>query len=126
MNQFFLDELVCIKMNITKKLKRPRAYCGNEINIIGDESALSAYLAAYNLSLYNETDRGYVNVITDGGMRNKALYDEIEAEFGFKNRLNFLEDYDSYLLKALDNEAEIAENPSLIKKYTDSTPSSLQ
>ena len=116
MNQFFLDELVCIKMNITKKLKRPKAYCGNEINIIGDESALSAYLAAYNLSLYNETDRGYVNVITDGGMRNKALYDEIEAEFGFKNRLNFLEDYDSYLLKALDNEAEIAENPSLINE----------
>ena len=90
MIQFFLDELICIRKYVAKKLSLPRIYCGNEINIIGDENALSAYMAAYNMMLLEESDNGAVNVITDGKIRNKVIYDEVEAEYGYKNCMRFL------------------------------------
>lgn len=97
MNQFFLDELICIRKNVAKKLSLPRIYCGNEINIIGDENALSAYMAAYNMMLLEESDNGAVNVITDGKIRNKVIYDEVEAEYGYKNCFGFLKNHEEYL-----------------------------
>ncbi len=97
MNQFFIDELNCVTKDILKKLTNPRFYCGNEINIIGDENALSAYLAAYNMSVIDEADNGAINVITEGELRNKAIYDEIEEGFGHKNCMKILKDYDAYI-----------------------------
>lgn len=97
MNQFFLDELNCVAKDIGKYLTNPRFYCGNEINIIGDENALSAYLAGYNASLLDEGDNGAVNIITQGELRNKRLYAEIEEGYGHKNCLSFFKDYDEYI-----------------------------
>ena len=97
MNQFFLDELNCISKDITKNLVNSRFYCGNEINIIGDENGLSAYIAGFNMSVLDEADNGAVNVITEGGLRNKALYDEIAQQYGSNNSLHFFSDYDEYV-----------------------------
>lgn len=97
MNQFLLDELNCVSGDLRKKKLNPRFYCGNEINIIGDENALAAYLAGYNLSVLKPEDNGKVNVITEGTLRYKNIHDEIEAEYGHKECMKILEDYDAYL-----------------------------
>ena len=99
MNQFFLDELICVKKNIAKKLVNPRFYCGNEINIIGDENALSAYMAAYNMMLLETEDNGIVNVVAEGELRNKVIYDEVNEAFGYKNCFRTLGGFDEYLEK---------------------------
>ena len=97
MNQFLIDELNCVSADLRKKKLNPRFYCGNEINIIGDENALSAYLAGYNMSVLKPEDNGKVNVISEGTLRYKEIYDEINAEYGNKNCMKILEDYDAYL-----------------------------
>jgi len=96
-NQFLIDELNCVSADLRKKKLNPRFYCGNEINIIGDENALSAYLAGYNMSVLKPEDNGKVNVISEGTLRYKEIYDEINAEYGNKNCMKILEDYDAYL-----------------------------
>ena len=95
MNQFFLDELKCISKDIELEKMNPQIYCGDEINIIGDESGISAYIAGYNMSVSakKKTD---VNVITEGKLYNKELYDEISDEFGEKGNLAFYENFDSF------------------------------
>ena len=45
MNQFFYDELKCASTAISACKVNPGVYAGDEINIIGDEHSLSAYLA---------------------------------------------------------------------------------
>ena len=97
MNQFFIDELRCASADLKTAMYNPRFYCGNEINVIGDENALSAYIAGFNMSVLTAKDGGLVNVILDGECRNKALYDEIRAEFGKKKCLNIVDDFDGYL-----------------------------
>ena len=97
MNQFFIDELNCAAKDVFVKFKNNRVYCGNEINIIGDENALAAYIAAFNMSLVTEEDNGAINVITEGKLRNKPVYDEIEEGFGYKNCMKILKDYDAYI-----------------------------
>ena len=97
MNQFFIDELRCISTDLRTGGYNPRFYCGNEINIIGDENALSAYIAGFNMSVLTPKDGGLVNVILDGECRNKALYDEIKAEYGKKKCFNIFDDFDAYL-----------------------------
>lgn len=99
MNQFFVDELRCISADLNSKKMNPRFYCGNEINIIGDENGLAAYLAGFNMSVLTAEDNGVVNVIYDGKLRNKALYDEIQQEYGHKECMNILDGFDSYLEK---------------------------
>ena len=47
MNQFFYDELKCASTAISACKVNPGVYAGDEINIIGDEHSLSAYLAGY-------------------------------------------------------------------------------
>lgn len=96
MNQFFIDELRAAATDLKSKGFNPRFYCGNEINIIGDENALSAYIAGFNLSLLTPKDGGLVNVIFDGTCRNKPIYDELKEEFGKKKCLNILEDFEGY------------------------------
>jgi len=102
MNQFFIDELRCISTDLNSKKKNPRFYCGNEINIIGDENGLAAYLAGFNMSVITAEDKGAVNVIAEGKWRNKALYDEIQGEFGHKECMCLLDSFDDYL-KVTDN-----------------------
>ncbi len=97
MNQFLIDEFTCVSSDLRKKKLNPRFYCGNEINIIGDENALSAYIAGFNMSALKSEDNGRVNVITEGNLRNKAIFDEIYSEYGNKECMKILEDYDSYL-----------------------------
>ncbi len=103
MNQFFIDEFNCISKDLRLKKLNPRFYCGNEINIIGDENALSAYLAGFNMSVLNPEDNGKVNVICEDELRYKALYDELEEEYGHKNCLCILKDYDEYFKQADEN-----------------------
>ncbi len=97
MNQFFIDELRCISTDLNSKKINPRFYCGNEINIIGDENGLAAYLAGFNMSVLTAEDNGVVNIIPEGELRNKALYDEIQQEYGHKECMNILDGFDSYL-----------------------------
>ena len=97
MNQFFVDELRCVSTDLRAGKYNPRFYCGNEINIIGDENALAAYLAGFNMSVLKANDGGLVNVILEGECRNKNLYDEIEAEYGSKECMNIVRDFDEYL-----------------------------
>lgn len=97
MNQFFVDELRCISTDLNSKKLNPRFYCGNEINIIGDENGLAAYLAGFNMSVITPEDKGLINVICEGGRRNSNLYDEIQKEYGHKECLNILDGFDDYL-----------------------------
>ncbi len=97
MNQFFLDELSCISKEVDKYLPSFRDCCGDEINVIGDENGLSAYIAGYVVSVLEKRESGTVNVITDGKLRSKAIYDEIEEDYGEGGRLKFLKDYDEYI-----------------------------
>ena len=97
MNQFFIDEFNCVAMDLKERFLNPRFYCGNEINVICDENALSAYIAGYNMSVLNVKDKGAVNVIAEGDLRYKELYDEIEAEYGHKKCLKILDNFDSYV-----------------------------
>lgn len=108
MNQFFIDELCCAATDLKMKSLNPRFYCGNEINIIGDENALCAYLAGYNIYLLKPEDKGIVNVITENGLNYNELYSEINDEFGHKNCLDFINGFDEYVKKT-DN--------SRIKRY---------
>ncbi len=100
MNQFITDEFNCISRDLIAKRLNPCFYCGNEINIIGDENALSAYLAGFNMSLLKVEDGGMVNVIAESGLRNKELYDEIEAEYGHKNCFSFFDSLEEYTKKS--------------------------
>lgn len=102
MNQFFVDELRCISNDLKTKKINPRFYCGNEINIIGDESGIAAYLAGFNMSVLTAADKGVVNVISEGKWRNKNIYNEIENEYAEKQCLNFLESFEDYL-RATEN-----------------------
>ena len=97
MNQFFIDELRCISMDLNSKKKNPRFYCGNEINIIGDENGLAAYLAGFNMSVITADDNGAINVVADGKWRNKELYSEVESEYGHKGCMKLLDSFDDYL-----------------------------
>lgn len=97
MNQFFLDELSCISKELDKYIPEVRLGREKEINIIGDENALSAYLAGYNMLLLGKNDSLSVNVITDGRVYNGAIYDEIESGFGKKDSFRLLKDYDEYI-----------------------------
>lgn len=97
MNQFFVDELRCISTDLRAKKINPRFYCGNEINIIGDESGLAAYLAGFNMSVLTAEDNGLVNVVYDDKLSNEALYKEIEVEYGQKECMNLVDGFDSYL-----------------------------
>ncbi len=137
MNQFFIDELRCISTDLNFKKLNPRFYCGNEINIIGDENGLSAYLAGFNMSVLTNEDNGCVNVISCGKWRNEALYDQIKEEYGHKKTLNFLDDFESYLkitdnsrikrfyfvanlqLEEYKNEAFVDEKVALLSKWLD-------
>lgn len=96
MNQFLIDELTCASADLRQKKLNPRFYCGNEINIIGDENALSAYLAGYNMSVIKPEDNGMINIIPEGELRNKVIYDEIDAEYGSRQSMRILDGYDSY------------------------------
>ena len=97
MNQYFLDEVRCISTDLIKKKINPRFYCGNEINIIGDESGLSAYLTAFNMSVITADDNGKINVISEGKLRNSDLYDEITSEYGHKGCMEIIDSYETYL-----------------------------
>ncbi len=99
MNQFFLDELRCIGTDLNKKKCKPRAFIADEINVIGDESALGAYLAGFRASVAVKEDEGHFNVVTDGKLRNQKLYDEIIELYGEKEYVTVLKDYDEYISK---------------------------
>lgn len=103
MNQFFVDELVSISKDLTSKKLNPRFYCGNEINIISDESSLSAYLTGFNVSVLKPEDNGVVNLILEGECRNKIIYDEIKDGYGEEsfNVINSFEDYKSVASKRI-------------------------
>lgn len=101
MNQFFVDELGCISSDLAAKKINPRFYCGNEINVIGDENAIAAYIAAFNVSVLKSGDNGVVNIITEGKCRNKHIYDEISSGYGEKS-YNLLKNFEEYKKVASD------------------------
>ncbi len=99
MNQYFIDELKCISGVLNSKKLQPKYFCGNEINIIGDENGIAAYLAGFNMSVCSASDNGTVNVITEGECRNSNLYNEISEEFGNNANFNIYADIDEYAEK---------------------------
>lgn len=99
MNQYFIDELKCISGVLNSKKLQPKYFCGNEINIIGDENGIAAYLAGFNMSVCSASDNGTVNVITEGECRNSNLYNEISEEFGNNANFNVYADIDEYAEK---------------------------
>ena len=77
MNQYFYDELKCASNAISAKKFNPGVYAGDEINIIGDEHSLSAYLAGFFMLTAKNNKAGRINVIAEGDIRNQHLFHDM-------------------------------------------------
>lgn len=107
MNQYFRDEIKCIFNEIAKKKHRPRAYAAKNVAVVCDEHSLAAYLAGYYTSVCNAEDGGTVSVIAEGEWQNKALYDEITAEFSEKVTLGCFDSFEQYKSQLLTGEGTV-------------------
>ena len=98
MNQFFYDELKCASTAISACKVNPGVYAGDEINIIGDEHSLSAYLAGYFMLTAKNNKSGRVNIIAEGDVRNQNLISEVISEFKGGPTLTVFKGIEDYLL----------------------------
>lgn len=96
MNQYFLDEIRSAGRELTKKKKTPEVFADSEINIIGDESVLCAYLMGFYAYVSGKEGKGRVNLICNGELNNRNFYDEIKEEYGANCNLGFFDSLDSY------------------------------
>lgn len=96
MDENFLDELSLIDKEILMKNMKHGALNKSEINIIGDEHTLAAYLAGYYMYRNKAQGEGSVNVILEGKCRNKKLYDQISEEFDGNGLFNVYDSIDKY------------------------------
>ncbi len=96
MNQFFLDEIRSAARELNKKKKLPERFADSEINIIGDESALCAYLMGFYAFAAGKEGRGRINLISDGKLNNQQLYDEIKEEYSANCSLNFFDSLEAF------------------------------
>ena len=97
MNQFFYDELKCASTAISACKVNPGVYAGDEINIIGDEHSLNAYLAGFFMLTAKNNKSGRVNIIAEGKVRNQSLITEVISEFKGGPTLTVYKSIDDYL-----------------------------
>ena len=102
MNQFFYDELKCASTAISACKVNPGVYAGDEINIIGDEHSLSAYLAGFFMLTAKNNKSGRVNIIAEGKVRNQNLFTEVISEFKGGPKLTIFKSIEDYLLSESD------------------------
>ena len=103
-NEIFFDELSYIQDEIEVSKFRPNAYNNFEVNIIGDEHSISAYLAGYYMFVRGtKAASTAVNVILEGPCRNKALYESIEEELGYNSDFNVYSSISDYYSSAKGN-----------------------
>ncbi|MBQ4348372.1 MAG: LicD family protein [Clostridia bacterium] len=96
MDENFLDEISLIDKEILTNNLKHGALNKCEINVIGDEHALAAYLAGYYMFRNKAQGEGNVNVILEGKCRNKKLYDQISEEFDGNALFNIYDSIDNY------------------------------
>ena len=102
MNQFFYDELKCASTAISACKVNPGVYAGDEINIIGDEHSLCAYLAGFFMLSAKNNKNGRINIIAEGELRSQNLITEIISEFKGGPTLTVYKDLDDYLKSESD------------------------
>ena len=102
MNQFFYDELKCASTAISACKVNPGVYAGDEINIIGDEHSLCAYLAGFFMFSAKNNKNGRINIIAEGELRSQNLISEIISEFKGGPTLTVYKDLDDYLKSESD------------------------
>ena len=100
MNQYFYDELKCASNAISAKKFNPGVYAGDEINIIGDEHSLSAYLAGFFMLTAKNNSSGKVNIIAEGEVRNQNLFSEVISEFKDGPEFTVYKNIEDYLIGA--------------------------
>ena len=98
MNQYFYDELKCASTAVSALKVNPGVYAGDEINIIGDEHSLSAYLAGFFMLAAKNNKAGRINIIAEGEVRNQALFSEVISEFKGGPTLTVYKNIEDYLL----------------------------
>ena len=103
MNQYFYDELKCASTAVSALKVNPGVYAGDEINIIGDEHSLSAYLAGFFMLAAKNNKAGRINIIAEGEVRNQQLFSEVISEFKGGPTLTVYKNIEDYLL----NDSEI-------------------
>ncbi len=96
MDENFLDEISLIDKEILMCNMKHGALNKYEINIIGDEHSLAAYLAGYYMFRNKAHGEGSVNVIFEGPCRNGDLYDQISEAFDGNGLFNVYESIDKY------------------------------
>ncbi len=96
MDENFLDEISLIDKEILTNNMKHGALSKCEINIIGDEHSLAAYLAGYYMFRNKANGEGSVNVILEGKCRNRELYDQISEKFDGNALFNVYDSIDKY------------------------------
>lgn len=107
MDENFLDEISLIDKEILMGNMKHGALNKSEINIIGDEHTLAAYLAGYYMFRNKARGEGSVNVILEGKCRNKKLYDQISEEFDGNGLFNVYESIDNYYSMSNSNAKKV-------------------
>ena len=102
MNQYFYDELKCASTAINALKVNPGVYAGDEINIIGDEHSLSAYLAGFFMLAAKNNKNGKINIIAEGKVRNQELFNEVISEFKGGPTLSVYKNIEDYLVSGSD------------------------
>lgn len=102
MNQYFYDELKCASTAINALKVNPGVYAGDEINIIGDEHSLSAYLAGFFMLTAKNNKNGKINIIAEGKVRNQELFNEVISEFKGGPTLSVYKNIEDYLVSGSD------------------------
>ncbi len=107
MNENFLDEISLVDKEILMNNMKHGALNKSEINIIGDEHTLAAYLAGYYMYRNKAQGEGSVNVIFEGKCRNKKLYDQISEEFDGNGLFNVYDSIDKYYSMSKPNAKKV-------------------
>lgn len=107
MNEHFLDEISLIDREILLGNMKHGALSKCEINIIGDEHTLAAYLAGYYMFRSKNQSEGSVNVILEGKCRNSKLYDQIAEEFDGNALFNVYDSIDNYYSMSKPNAKKV-------------------
>ena len=102
MNQYFYDELKCASTAVSALKVNPGVYAGDEINIIGDEHSLSAYLAGFFMLTAKNNKSGKLNIIAEGEVRNQNLFTEVISEFKGGPTLTVFKNIEDYLVAGSD------------------------
>lgn len=92
----FYDELSFIQAQMSGFKFKPAVFNNCEINIIGDEHSISAYLAGYYMFARSKPSQAAINVIFEGKCRNKELYNSIIEEYGYNSDFNTFRSIDEF------------------------------